>query len=124
MGTSKSSEPAGGYVGGVSVFSGRPDPAWPLGADEARTLLAVWDSLEPYGGGAAPHAPPLGYRGSFLRGGGREWTAYRGAVTLTEGGAAETRRDPGRRFERLIISAAPQGAVPHAFLDEGLRGEG
>jgi len=123
MDTSKASEQAGDYVGGVSVFAGRPDPSWPVGADAARELLSLWDSLEA-SAGDAPSAPPLGYRGSFLRGGGREWLAYRGAVTLRGGGAAESRRDPGRRFERMIISAAPRGSVPLQFLDEELRPEG
>ena len=120
MVTSKSSEWEGEYVCGVSVFSGRRDPLWPVGADEARALLCLWDSLGSYEG-EAPSAPPLGYRGSFLRAGAREWRAYRGAVTLTEGDATDTRLDPGRRFERLIVAAAPQGAVPPAFLDEELR---
>ncbi|HWW77298.1 MAG TPA: hypothetical protein VNZ44_17980, partial [Pyrinomonadaceae bacterium] len=66
MGTSKSSDEAGEYVGGVSVFSGRRDPTWPVGGDGARELLSLWDSLEVFDG-AAPSAPPLGYRGSLLR---------------------------------------------------------
>jgi hypothetical protein len=122
MGTSKSSDEAGEYVGGVSVFSGRRDPAWPVGADGARELLELWDSLE-VSEGSALSAPPLGYRGSFLRGGGREWSAYRGAVTLREGAGAQTRRDLGRRFERLIISTAPPGSVPPQLLDEELRAD-
>lgn len=120
MDTSKSSERAGGYVGGVSVFSGRRDPEWEVSEGLARSLLSLWESLEAYRG-AAPAPPPLGYRGSFLRGGGREWLAYRGSVSLREGGRVESRLDAGRRFERLILSAAPDGAVPYSFLDEELR---
>jgi hypothetical protein len=120
MVTSKSSEHAGEYVAGVSVFSGRRDPVWPIGEEQAGALLALWDSLEPHEG-AAPSAPPLGYRGSLLRGGGREWHAYGGAVTLREGDGVSTRRDPERRFEKLIISTAPADSVPQTFLDEGLR---
>jgi len=120
MGTSKSSEHAQAYVGSVSVFSGRPDPVWPLGEEQARRLLTLWESLDPWAGGAAPSAPPLGYRGSLLRGGGREWHAYGGAVTLREGPGVETRLDPGRRFEKLILSTAPDGSLPHPFLDQEL----
>lgn len=120
MDTSKSSEQAGEYVASVSVFSGRRDPAWQVDAEQVGALLALWDSLESQGVDA-PTAPPLGYRGSVLRGGGREWRAYRGAVMMREGESVSTRRDPGRRFERLIISTAPDDSVPQAFLDEDLR---
>ncbi|MET0623086.1 MAG: hypothetical protein ABW250_08925, partial [Pyrinomonadaceae bacterium] len=124
MVTSKSSEQSGDYTGGVSVFSGRRDPSWPLSADEARALLDLWDALEPAADDAAPQAPPLGYRGGLLRAGAREWLAYKGFVTLREGAPIETRLDPGRRFEKLIISTAPQGAVPQPFLDPDLRADG
>lgn len=119
MVTSKSSEAGVGFAAGVSVFSGRPDPTWPVTARDAARLVGLWESLAP-SDSAAPAVQPLGYRGCFLRGGGREWRAYRGVVTL--GGArGGQRRDDGRAFERLLLSTAPSDAVPWPFVDAELR---
>jgi hypothetical protein len=121
MGTSKSVEPQGVYVGGVSVFSGRPDPTWTVAPESARRLEALWDASEKYAG-ARPSAPVLGYRGCFLREGDeREWFAYGGVVTLRQKGASESRRDEGRTFEKTLLSSAPEGVVPSPLLDAELR---
>ncbi len=129
MGTSESGDappsaadepsPAGGpWIAGVAMYSGRPDPTWPVDEAAARRLLALWSEL-PVSAGPAPTAPALGYRGCFMRDStGREWFAYGGTVTLRSARrAAEARLDRGRRFERLVLSTAPGGLLPDGIND-------
>jgi hypothetical protein len=117
MGTSRSTERAAKYIGGASIFSGRPDPTWTISADDAERLKSVWDSMEPYGG-ALPAAPVLGYRGCFLRDSSeREWFAYGGVATLKTPTGSASRKDNNRKFEALLLSSAPEGAVPRQIVD-------
>ena len=100
------------WIAGASLFSGRPDPTWPLDDELAGRLESLWAMLGP-SEREAPAAPPLGYRGSFLRGpGGREWLAFGGVVTLIAGGRSISRADPDGRFERLLLDSAPEGTLP------------
>ena len=106
------------YTAGVSVFSGRPDPTWSIGEDVGSKLEQLFETLESYEGPAIS-APPLGYRGAFLRDdSGHQWLAYRETVTLTEPNRSEVRRDKGRQFERAIVDSAPQGLIPPALLTQ------
>lgn len=117
MGTSKSIDRAGKYVGGASIFSGRPDPTWAISPDDAERLRSLWDSMEPCGG-ALPLAPVLGYRGCFLRDSfEREWCAFGGFVTLKAATSSESRKDNNREFEALLLSSAPEGAIPSQLVD-------
>jgi hypothetical protein len=110
MATSKS--PNGKWIAGAFVFSGRRNPTWVIPGRVALTLLSMWDGASLFSG-KAPEPAPLGYRGAFLRDfEGREWTAYGGAIVHHSGTATETRADPERRFEKLLLSTAPTGALP------------
>lgn len=121
MGTLKSNKQADKYIGGASIFSGRPDPAWTVSQGEAQRLETLWDSMESYMG-ALPPAPVLGYRGSFLRDSNqREWLAYGGVVTLKTPDGSQSRRDNNREFEALLLSSAPEGAIPPQLIDAELR---
>ncbi len=116
MGTSKSASEAAPWQGGASLFSGRPDPTWSVSARAARHLEAIWEKLEPTSA-PLPTAPPLGYRGCFVRDPrGRQWYAYGGRVLLTTGGASETRADPNRQFEKTLLESAPADILPANFL--------
>jgi hypothetical protein len=122
MGMSKSIDRAKGtarregWTAGALVYSGRADPLWTLRARDAREVERVWAEL-PVWEGQPPAPPPLGYRGSFVRGpGGREWSAYGGAVTLQSPEGSATRRDPERAFERLVLRLAPRGVLPASPL--------
>jgi hypothetical protein len=119
MDTSKS----GDWIGQALVFSGRPDPTWPVGADDVSDLLARWDRL-PRLPGPAVEPPPLGYRGGLLRApDSRTWWAFGGAVRLGPGEAADARTladaraDPGRNFERRLLATAPPNTVPPIVFD-------
>lgn len=114
MGTSKSTEAERKYTAGVSIFSGRPDPTWSISEALALRLQKLYDELESFDGPATP-APPLGYRGAFLRDdAGHEWSAYRGVVTFD----AEARKDPNRTFERELLTSAPEGIIPPVLLTQ------
>lgn len=110
-------------VATVSIYSGRPDPEWSLGAKLVDQLRRVWLHLEPRA--SAPQPPALGYRGMTLRcPSGEEWVAFRGVVTHRDAaGRIEHRNDAQRRFERMLLAGAPKDVVPSGIpsLDE-LRG--
>lgn len=105
---------ARGWVAGVALYSGRPDPSWPLG-EAATQLVRRFDELEPWEG-RVPSESRLGYRGAWLRSpDGRRWRAFAG-VAWREG-AADVRRDDERGFERSILASAPPGVLPSDFPD-------
>ena len=124
MGTSKSSEQARRYLAGVSIFSGRPDPTWPVSQKVAERLETLWNSLEKSAlEQKPPPPPPLGYRGCFLKDAaeGLEWKAYKGFVTLKTRAGVEARLDESRRFESLLLKSAPEDLIPPQVLEsEGL----
>ena len=112
MATSRSGNRPAAWIASASVFSGRPDPTWPVSDEIARELLAIWDALEPFEG-SLPAAPALGYRGCALRDGdGRTWSTHGDVVRLTQDGAGESRVDGERRFEGRLLSSAPEGLLP------------
>jgi len=103
------------------LFAGRPDPAWPVPAGAVRELEAIWKRLTPVSEAPAS-AATLGYRGCSLSDRkGRTWHAYHGMVTLAEPGSSESRRDPERTFETMLLGSAPAGVIPVGFLDEATR---
>ena len=109
MDTSSSGEAAQGWVAGASVFSGRPDPTWPLAAALGTRLAGLWDRLPAWFGGERPVPPGLGYRGCHLTApDGRVWHAFHELVTLGPDG----RRDAQREFERALLASAPPGSLP------------
>ena len=116
MATSKSSKQATSWTAGALIFSGRPDPGWTIDQRTAKRLEMLWASL-PRWSGPVPSAPPLGYRGCFVKDPEmREWLAYGGVVTLRTQGSSESRRDKDRRFEELLLASAPKGIIPASFI--------
>ena len=110
MVTSRS--PEAGWVAGAGLFSGRRDPVWSVTPSFARKLVHLWTAL-PATGEAMPDAPPLGYRGCFLRSpDGAEWRAYRGVVESRSDAGREVRLDRERAFERQLVGSAPPGLLP------------
>lgn len=100
------------------VFSGREDPSWDAPEELIDAVLAGWDQAAPASAAAPP--PPLGYRGCVLRApDGRAYAAFANAITLTRPGApAQTRRDPARAIERMLIGSAPPGAIPPGIVPD------
>jgi len=102
-----------GCVASASLYSGRPDPEWPVDDARVRALKRLWRTLAP--SATAPRqAPPLGYRGCALQcPAGHEWFAYNGVATYRHGNETpEHRLDAGRQFERALLDTAPPGRLP------------
>ena len=86
----------------LDVFSGRPNPRWPLSKADARGLTALHRRLrEVAAHDASP--PALGYRGFLYQQGGIGWRAWNGLVI----GADRTLADPERGVERFLASRMP-----------------
>lgn len=113
MDTSRSAD--SGPIAGIDVFSGRPNPTWPLPHEVLAKLMEVWNELRPASAGQA-QAPILGYRGCFVQDGDARWTAFRNAVTLQGPQGAETRLDEPREFARLLLESAPADVPVDALV--------
>ena len=101
------------WIAGASVYSGRPDPTWPIGDDLGARLDGLWASLPP-STAPEPKPSPLGYRGCLaVSPDGRRWTAYHESVTLLDAaGRLERRWDASREFEAAVLASAPAGVLP------------
>ena len=120
MNISRSSDVQEEWVGGISLFTGRPNPKWVIMQGIIHRFLSIWDALEPWEA-EPPTPPPGGYRGCFLRAADREWYVYLDFVVLKSARGREFRRDRQRAFERLLLSSAPAGMIPGSFLNEHLK---
>ena len=82
----------------LDLFSGRPNPRWPLNDDDVARLAELIDSLDP-AHDRMPTTPGLGYRGFRFD---DAW-AYRGFVQSRRGVLA----DPERRVEKFLAETLP-----------------
>lgn len=102
----------GECLGCAFVYSGRPNPTWPVDKRQAESLEAIWEELEPTDEDQ-PAVSRLGYRGCSLTcGPDREFTSCRGTVSRRIGKAVQRKRDRAKRFERLLLATAPEGLLP------------
>jgi hypothetical protein len=114
MATSRSTERTKECIATALVFSGRPNPTWRVPVEIARKLEKLWQRLEP-SEAAFPAAPLLGYRGCTLDCGKRgRWAAYGGVVAW----GVVYKRDPERKFERLLLGSAQGNLIPSEILRE------
>lgn len=101
----------------VFVFSGRPDPTWLVEEQHSKRLEEIWNQLTP-SVAQGDVRQRLGYRGVTMAcEGDKEYTALGGFVKKKVGNAIEWRRDAERRFERFLLSTAPQGLLPTGIID-------
>ena len=115
MATLKSNKKAVSWIAGALIFSGRPDPTWHVEEATAKRLEDIWNALKPSTENL-PSAPPLGYRGCWLRdASGREWVTFKGFITQKRAGTSETRANKERSFEKLLLASAPVGMIPASF---------
>jgi len=100
----------------LDIFSGRPNPTWPLAGNRAAEWLSRLEALPPATEADAAEPPGLGYRGFVV-----SWFSHPkcggparvfGGVVQCAGGAY---RDEGRRLERWLLATAGTA------LDDALR---
>jgi hypothetical protein len=91
----------------LDIFSGRPNPRWPLSGREAQGLRDLHSGL-PLGPDRVPAPPGLGYRGFTYDVNGASWRAYGGHVTRSDGATAS---EPS--VERYLLGLLPR---PYADL--------
>lgn len=100
------------WTAGAYIFSGRPDPTWPLSEATVRDLIDIWENLDPMPR-VVEEPARLGYRGSFLRGPeNQEWLAVSNTVTHRSPSGAESRQDADGKFEQILLRSAPPAALP------------
>ena len=100
-----------------AVFSREePDKTWQVGEETVKNLFAHWKGLSIYTGDLPP-APLTGYAGCFLRyRGDVEFFCFRGVVTLMTLNQSESREDPGRVFEQMLLSSSPHRSPGEELL--------
>jgi hypothetical protein len=108
MGTSRSSDVE--WRASALLYSGRPNPEWPVTDADAERLVALWSALQTMR--AQTSGAGLGYRGCTISRGSRRWHAFEGIAIMTSGTATEIRADTSRAFERAILATAPAGTIP------------
>jgi hypothetical protein len=112
MVTSSSDE---AWTGCADIFSGRTNPCWVVEESVVQKLLDLWIRMEPHPQ-PAPTPLKLGYRGCHLKGPeNRVWFVYGPVVSLTQNDKVESRHDPDRLFEKILLTSAPEGEVPDSF---------
>jgi hypothetical protein len=98
------------------LFSGRRDPVWTIDDAIGSELVRIWEGLDPLPV-PEPRTDQLGYRGVVVDGlAGARFLGAARTVTETRGGARQTRADPERRFEQLVLAAAPPGLIDRGSL--------
>ena len=113
MGTSRSSR----WTVTAHLFSGRPDPAWEVTAEQASELVTKLEQLPEVETGTPSPSRSIGYRGVTLNGpDGGNWLASEG--TIVGSGAGIHRKDGGRVWERALLETAPPGYLPPIDLSK------
>jgi hypothetical protein len=91
----------------VEIFSGRPDPSWPLDVFQLAELRTRLKTLRATGDRTLPPEPGLGYRGvhvAIQTGARGEMVAVRQGRVAFEG---RILMDRDRRLERWLLDTAP-----------------
>ena len=96
----------------LGIYSGRPDPTWPLTAAERGDLDRIIAALPEVVG--APPTGGLGYHGFTVTGSEGAWTAYLGTVASSTEGTLAYRSDPERLVEHFLLETGR----PHLVEEE------
>ncbi len=101
----------------LDVFSGRTNPSWRLGQDQAKALMREISALPP-ASGQTSRIPGLGFRGFVVTFRGSWSSVFRVFHTDVSDGHA-VRLDSGRRVESLLQSSAPPDVLAEFGRDMG-----
>jgi len=97
------------WLGGILIFSGKPNPTWPIDKKTAEKLEQIWNSLRQLS--EKPQTKSvLGYNGCFLKKDGNHiWVVNEKIVTLQTKYGIKSRLDKNGKFEELLRNSAPSG---------------
>jgi hypothetical protein len=98
----------------LQVYSGRPDPSWPLEGEALNAVAERVRAAREQPAAVAPPAPVLGYRGFLIENPTEgelplTTTVWRGLVTAVLDGAVETFRDQADLEGFLLAEARDRG---------------
>lgn len=93
--------PVRAAVASLLIYSGRPDPDWPLTQADLDQLQAIAATLTPVDG--LPPEGDLGYKGFRVTGPQGTWRANAGIVTTPDSAAGTALADPDRLVERFLL---------------------
>jgi hypothetical protein len=99
----------------LGIYSGRPDPEWPLTAEQAAALTALLDGLPP--GLETPPTGGLGYHGFTIRYAVSTLVVYQGFVAAPGGGPRAVRLDPTRSVERYLLETGRANLAANEILE-------
>lgn len=88
------------------IFSGRPDPQWPVSDEQAEGWLnsmvqAPQEKVD------VPDASALGYRGVVLYRGNDYYYLFDGHIRYLENEKSVIKADAGRTLENIMLQTAP-----------------
>ena len=86
----------------LDVFSGRPNPRWPLDDRSTARLMRLHEALR-RDNRVVAEPPGLGYRGFLYTEGSTTWRAYRGIIRSLRVVLA----DPDLQIERFLLASIP-----------------
>ncbi len=89
------------------IYSGRPDPQWPI----TEAVVDEWLKVcldAPLANDTVPDAAALGYRGVIFYKGNDYYYIFNGHIRYMEQEKSILKRDEGRKLERRILDTAPK----------------
>jgi hypothetical protein len=90
------------------LFSGRPNPQWPLTEEQATDWMKLWEAATPSVKEARQLAI-LGYTGCKLHHDKHSyWLMADGCVSFFDQDTVINRSDPGRKMEYFLLHTAPE----------------
>ncbi len=104
---------AGAVMVTLGIYSGRPDPAWTLTADQAAGVDAALTALPDSTG--TPPAGGLGYHGFWITRPGSTVVAFGGAVAAPGDGPRAMKADPTRSIERCLLETSRSHVTPDEY---------
>lgn len=99
----------------LGIYSGVPDPAWTLTAEESNELAAALATLPEVSGTAAPGG--LGYHGFTIESPDGTLVAFDGKVAEVGLDPPSYLNDPDRTIERLLLDTARPHVTPEVLTE-------
>lgn len=100
----------------LDIFSGMPNPQWPLGAEQSLAIVSLVSGLLAGRPGEMPAPPDLGYRGFEVSGFQGHCTSYRIFAGYVDK-CGLILRDPGNQVEIWLLQTGEQYIDPGVYAE-------